>query len=65
MPKIKEDKTSEKELNETHLSDLLDNKFKGIVLKMVTRFQRMDELREDFIDVEYIKNEPIKDEYNK
>lgn len=65
MPKIKEDKTSEKELNETHLSNLLDNKFKGIVLKMVTRFQRMDELREDFIDVEYIKNEPIKDEYNK
>lgn len=65
MPKIKEDKTSEKELNETHLSNLLDNKFKGIVLKMVTRFQRMDELWEDFIDVEYIKNEPIKDEYNK
>ena len=43
-----QDKTSEKERNETELGSLSDGEFKVMVRSMLTELRRMDEHRENF-----------------
>ena len=43
-----QDKTSEKELNQMKISNLPDKEFKVIVIHMLTKLRRMDEVSEIF-----------------
>ena len=62
----KQDKTSEKELNEVEISNLPDKEFKVTIIKMFTELRRrMDEHSENFNRVRKYKEEPNKaEEYN-
>lgn len=48
------------------LTNLPDKKFKALVIKMLTRFERKtDELRENFKKEKVKKKKPFRVEYNK
>ena len=68
MFQVKEqDKTSEKELNEMEINNLLDKKYKLIAIRMLTDLgRRIDENSENFNkELENVKKEPIRtEEYN-
>ena len=56
MFQTKTDKTSEKELNKTEISNLLDKESKVLVIKLLTELRRMEEHIENFNkEVENIK----------
>lgn len=60
-----QNKTPEKKLNEMETSNMPDKEFKTMILKMLNELERIDELIESFNkEIENIKKEPIRTEYN-